>query len=85
MSSELAAATLWHDREEALILLAKRAGNKRGHGWYEGYCGSYSFARCLICGDTIYEYSYGVPTSNPVAVHEHGMQHLKDSNLLPFM
>ncbi len=66
---------------KALTMLAGRINptSNRDNGWWE-YMETDSFdKRCLICCQPI------VGDSHMEAVGSHGMQHLKEHNLLPFM
>ena len=67
---------IWLECEKILIMLAQRKGSEWKHLWYgtnpHDINGDWV---CLICGGLI----------SRLDIKTHGMQHLKESNLLPFI
>lgn len=79
----------WEPAHKALTALAKREQPDRTC-WFANTINSLDF-QCLICGETIS--NKGVPgllTNQGLPRHyntlrEHGLEHLKERNLLPFL
>ncbi len=62
-----------------LSMLAQRIHPSSYYGWWD-YVGDTFNVRCLICGS---HFSKGVSITEVLGIH--GMQHLKDLNLLAFV
>lgn len=83
----------WDECEKLLVMLAQRKGSTHST-WYgeewEGLFGTsfQAHQKCLICNERFS--SSPAPDSvywkykTKLDAKEHGMKHLKDSNLLPF-
>ena len=64
--------------EKILIMLAQRKGSKFDHIWYGDMAAfGYTKYKCFICGDPL--------VCHVPYIYEHGIQHLREKNLLPFV
>jgi hypothetical protein len=71
----------WTTFNKILVMLAQRQGSKFSHIWYGDIkCFSVSgviYYRCFICQKSIGDYASDII--------DHGIQHLRDANLLAFI
>jgi hypothetical protein len=83
----------WYECEKVLITLSQRQGNEYNRGWYsQEWEDVYTrnpkvYCKCLICYERFFyadRYNHS-ESQMKISAKEHGMKHLKESNLLPFM
>jgi hypothetical protein len=83
----------WGEYEKILILLAKRNGSIYEHYWHTDDWGNLlgsgptrQICKCLICHSIIIDCDFPVDKYKMGSdIREHGMMHLKERPLLPFL